>query len=82
MVASVLDTCVNVLVGIWMYIRKQSLVHLPSCWMSQRGNPPDGAVVAAPILKEWDDTGDDVDDGMALFRRLFRRRRVRRVLLA
>ena len=48
--------------------------------MSQRGNPPDAAVVAAPIRRECEDTGEALDDGMAFFKRLFSRRRVSREL--
>ena len=63
-------------------MRKQSLVQRPSCWMSQRGSPAAAAVVAAPILREWDDTGDLGSLGMALFSSELRRRRVRRLLFS
>ena len=79
-VASRLDTCLNVEFGIWMYILKQSLVHLPSCCMSQRGNPAEAAVDAAPIRREGVDTGAAKEEGMALFSRQLTRRRVSSVL--
>ena len=34
---------------------KQLLDHRPSVWISQGGRPASAAVVAAPILKLWDE---------------------------
>ena len=37
-----------------MYLLKQSLVHRPRLMISHFGHPMAAAVVAAPILREWD----------------------------
>ena len=52
------DRTCEVLMMAWseirMYLRKQSLDHLPRLLMSHFGHPMAAAVVAAPILREWD----------------------------
>ena len=37
-----------------IYLLKQSLVHRPKLMISHLGHPMAAAVVAAPILREWD----------------------------
>ena len=37
-----------------IYLLKQSLVHRPRLMISHLGHPMAAAVVAAPILREWD----------------------------
>ena len=53
--ASALDVDLMVLSEIRMYLRKQSLVHLPMLWIRYLGHPMAAAVEAAPILSEWED---------------------------
>ena len=53
--ARALDVDLTVLSEKRMYLRKQSLVHLPMLWIRYLGYPIAAAADAAPILSKWED---------------------------
>ena len=53
--ARILGTLFNTLLGVLIYLSKQLLDHRPKTFISQSGMFAAAAVVAAPILKLWDE---------------------------